>query len=84
MEVKAVQSSKADDIFSKTVVALSSGGGDDIISLIGMMSDSASAVIPVIVNDLFGSVAEEQSGYTQTPKIFLEIQLFADQKEIIP
>lgn len=42
--------------------------GDDIISLIGMMSDSASAVVPVIVNGLFGSVAEEQSGYTQTPK----------------
>jgi hypothetical protein len=42
--------------------------GDDIISLIGMMSDSASAVVPVIVNGLFGGVAEEQSGYTQTPK----------------
>lgn len=42
--------------------------GDDIISLIGMMSDSASAVVPVIVNGLFGSVAEVQSGYTQTPK----------------
>jgi hypothetical protein len=42
--------------------------GDDILSLIGSLSSATGGIVPVIVNTLFGSVAEEQSGYTQTPK----------------
>lgn len=59
--------------YDKTKLSPPPGGsstrvGDDILSMIGMISDSTSVAVPVIVNTLFGSVAEEQSGYTQTPK----------------
>jgi hypothetical protein len=42
--------------------------GDDILSLIGLLTDSAAGVVSVIVSGLFGSVATEQSGFTQTPR----------------
>ncbi len=42
--------------------------GDDILSLIGAIGDTVGGVVPVIVNQLFGQVAEVQSGYIQTPK----------------
>lgn len=42
--------------------------GDDILSIVGSISNTAGGLIPVIVNNLFGSVAQVQSGYTQTPR----------------
>lgn len=42
--------------------------GDDILSLIGTVSNVAGVLVPVIVDTLFGNVATEQSGYTQTPR----------------
>ncbi len=42
--------------------------GDDILSLIGSVADSAEVLVPLIVNGLFGSASEEQTGYTQTPR----------------
>jgi hypothetical protein len=42
--------------------------GDDILSLIGSVSDSVSGLVPVIVNEIFGKAATVQSGYTQTPR----------------
>jgi hypothetical protein len=42
--------------------------GDDILSLIGTVSNNASGLVPVIVNTLFSNVADEQDGYTQTPR----------------
>lgn len=42
--------------------------GDDILSLIGSVADSAGGLVSVIVNEIFGKAATVQSGYTQTPR----------------
>lgn len=42
--------------------------GDDILSLIGSVSSAAGGFVPVIINSLFGSVAQEQSCYIQTAR----------------
>lgn len=42
--------------------------GDDILSIIGSLAETTDLVVSPIVNTLFGSVAEVQSGYTQTPR----------------
>lgn len=51
--------------------------GDDIVTLIGSIANSAGALVPVIVNTLFGTIATVQSGYTQTPRnIFGDSTMF--------
>lgn len=40
--------------------------GDDVLTIIGSLADSASFAIPLLVNTLFDRVGEEVSGYTQT------------------
>lgn len=42
--------------------------GNDILSAVGSIADSVGVAIPHIVTMLFGNVAEEQNGYTQTPR----------------
>lgn len=42
--------------------------GNDILSIIGGITDTVGALVPAIVTELFGQAAEVQSGYTQTPR----------------
>ncbi len=42
--------------------------GNDILSIIGAIADTAGGLVPTIVSQLFGQAAEVQSGYTQTPR----------------
>jgi hypothetical protein len=42
--------------------------GNDILSIIGTLTNVAAPLVPTIVNQLFGKAATVQSGYTQTPR----------------
>jgi hypothetical protein len=42
--------------------------GDDILSIVGSITNTAGGLASVIVNQLFGQAGTVQSGYTQTPR----------------
>ena len=57
--------------------------GDDVISLIGSISDLAGFTVPHLVNLLFDRVGEEVAGYTQTHRnIFGDSTLFRPTRGI--
>lgn len=53
---------------SPAPAALQTRVGDDIIAMIGRVSDFAGDLVPYITNMLFGSFADVQHGYTQVPR----------------
>ena len=55
--------------------------GDDVLSLLGSVSDSAEGFVEGIVYDLFESVATVQAGFTQTPRnIFGDSTIYKPKK----